>query len=545
MRIAPPHPPSALSEPSHASATMRRAAEVDEALGARLGVVAIIFLVSLFAVSFPTLSKRVRVLRIPPIVFFVGKHFGTGVILSTAFVHLLQDAFDALADHPAGRFTGLIVLCSLLAIFLVEYISTSYVDTLQSYPSPPSSPPLASSPSSSTITEDQPDIDTSDLAAQGVYTLPASPAPARESTPLLAQTLPRSFRPHHPYRSTTPRSTLAQSQLLPARPSRKAQSEFFPSRRQSYHAHAHAHRGVEADIFSGGHHRHEPRAQHASHVGRRRRSLQAEELAGAFGAGGGRPHPHHPHQCEVDDERQIDGATEGGGEDALEESYDFGPLGHHHHDGGHGHGHGGGGWDEVGEGEVGEGIGRKRVVVGILVLQLGIMIHSLVIGLTLAITSGNGFTSLVFAIIFHQLFEGLSLGIRIAQLPTGEHPHAHPHAHSHPPQHSDTEAHSTTSKTPRARALRFLKPTLAVLFALTTPLGTLAGLLCFASSAPAALTGWMCALSAGMLIYAATVEMLAADFVMDPASWRAGWRRQALALGALLAGVAGMSLVGM
>jgi len=30
------------------------------------------------AVSFPTLSKRLHYLRIPPIVFFVGKHFGTG-----------------------------------------------------------------------------------------------------------------------------------------------------------------------------------------------------------------------------------------------------------------------------------------------------------------------------------------------------------------------------------------------------------------------------------------------------------------------------------
>ncbi|EDR11989.1 uncharacterized protein LACBIDRAFT_314029 [Laccaria bicolor S238N-H82] len=44
------------------------------------------------------------------------------------------------------------------------------------------------------------------------------------------------------------------------------------------------------------------------------------------------------------------------------------------------------------------------------------MIHSLVIGLTLAITSGSDFASLTTAIIFHQLFEGLSLGIRIAAL---------------------------------------------------------------------------------------------------------------------------------
>jgi hypothetical protein len=67
------------------------------------------------AISFPSLSKRVSFLSIPRVVFFVGKHFGTGVILSTAFVHLLQDAFQSLNDEKVqdiskvGRWTGLIV----------------------------------------------------------------------------------------------------------------------------------------------------------------------------------------------------------------------------------------------------------------------------------------------------------------------------------------------------------------------------------------------------------------------------------------------------
>jgi len=41
-------------------------------------------------------------------------------------------------------------------------------------------------------------------------------------------------------------------------------------------------------------------------------------------------------------------------------------------------------------------VGRRRQVVGILVLQFGIMIHSLVIGLTLAITSGSDFSESLF-----------------------------------------------------------------------------------------------------------------------------------------------------
>ncbi|KAF9240831.1 hypothetical protein BU15DRAFT_45454, partial [Melanogaster broomeanus] len=67
------------------------------------------------AASFPALSKRVSFLSIPRIIFFIGKHFGTGVILSTAFVHLLQDAFESLRDPVVqshwkiGKHVGLIV----------------------------------------------------------------------------------------------------------------------------------------------------------------------------------------------------------------------------------------------------------------------------------------------------------------------------------------------------------------------------------------------------------------------------------------------------
>jgi hypothetical protein len=48
---------------------------------ARIKIAAIfgIFFVSLFAVSFPTASKRSSLLRIPHVVFFIGKHFGTGI----------------------------------------------------------------------------------------------------------------------------------------------------------------------------------------------------------------------------------------------------------------------------------------------------------------------------------------------------------------------------------------------------------------------------------------------------------------------------------
>ena len=61
--------------------------------------------------------------------------------------------------------------------------------------------------------------------------------------------------------------------------------------------------------------------------------------------------------------------------------------------------------------------------------------------------------SLLVAIIFHQLFEGLSLGIRIASLPSSE-------------DGSDNY-------------INILRSTLAVLFAVTNPVGIILGLVVF------------------------------------------------------------------
>ena len=56
--------------------------------------------------------------------------------------------------------------------------------------------------------------------------------------------------------------------------------------------------------------------------------------------------------------------------------------------------------------------------------------------------------------------------------------------------------------------------------------------------------GLMSAISAGMLIYAACVEMLAGDFVMDPLLWRSSIKRQSLAIVSLVLGAGCMSVIG-
>jgi zinc transporter 1/2/3 len=56
---------------------------------------------------------------------------------------------------------------------------------------------------------------------------------------------------------------------------------------------------------------------------------------------------------------------------------------------------------------------RVRRLMMIIVLESGILIHSLVIGVTLGVAEDDVFTPLVAAISFHQLFEGMALGALI------------------------------------------------------------------------------------------------------------------------------------
>ena len=191
------------------------------------------------------------------------------------------------------------------------------------------------------------------------------------------------------------------------------------------------------------------------------------------------------------------------------------------------------------------------------------------------------------AILFHQLFEGLSLGIRIASLPPEDveyHQHialedeenlrqlasslryvpspvipnldtdpgAVPSNFTLPSQrgHTDDSTDSQTigrgievqSLPSREREVHWLQPTLSILFAVTTPLGMCAGMTLWKDGSDTSLffyyiilrclaymlksdlhldsvaqmlliKGTMSAISAGLLIYAATVEMIAGDFV--------------------------------
>ncbi|KAI9335916.1 Zinc/iron permease, partial [Obelidium mucronatum] len=62
------------------------------------------------------------------------------------------------------------------------------------------------------------------------------------------------------------------------------------------------------------------------------------------------------------------------------------------------------------------GSSERNSELGTILLESGIIFHSLIIGITLGVTPDEAFTTLLIAVSFHQLFEGMALGVLISRL---------------------------------------------------------------------------------------------------------------------------------
>lgn len=97
-----------------------------------IGSVLIILFVSASACAFPIIATRFPQFRIPHRFLFVIRHFGTGVLIATAFVHLLPTAFVSLTNPCLPPFwnetypamAGAIALVAVFAITVVEMAFT-------------------------------------------------------------------------------------------------------------------------------------------------------------------------------------------------------------------------------------------------------------------------------------------------------------------------------------------------------------------------------------------------------------------------------------
>lgn len=106
-------------------------------LGARVSAIFVIGVVSSAATFFPVVAQRMPRLRIPLFVYLFAKYFGAGVIIATAFIHLLDPAYGEIGGDSCVGQTGhwadyswcpAIVLTSLMIVFLMDFGAERYVE---------------------------------------------------------------------------------------------------------------------------------------------------------------------------------------------------------------------------------------------------------------------------------------------------------------------------------------------------------------------------------------------------------------------------------
>ena len=111
--------------------------EYNGRLGARVSALFVILIVSTCATFFPVVAKRIPRLRIPVYVYLFARYFGAGVIVATAFIHLLDPAYGEIGPDTCVGMTGAwanyswcpaIVLTMVMLIFLLDLVAERYVE---------------------------------------------------------------------------------------------------------------------------------------------------------------------------------------------------------------------------------------------------------------------------------------------------------------------------------------------------------------------------------------------------------------------------------
>ncbi|KAI0834886.1 ZIP zinc/iron transport family [Hypoxylon sp. FL0890] len=152
----------------------------------------------------------------------------------------------------------------------------------------------------------------------------------------------------------------------------------------------------------------------------------------------------------------------------------------------------------------------------LFILEFGVVFHSIFIGLTLAV-SGDEFTVLYIVLVFHQTFEGLGLGSRLA-----------------------------TAQWPASKW--WMPYVLALGYAVSTPIAIAIGLGVRATLEPGSpknlvINGIFDSISAGILIYTGLVELLAHEFMFNSYMRNAGLKVQLFALACVALGCGLMAVL--
>lgn len=109
-------------------------------LGVRISAVFVILVTSLFTTTFPVIAVRFPKLRIPSWVYLVARNFGSGVIVTTAFIHLMDPSYDEIgANSCVGEmwntgknadysWNAALMLVGAVVVFLVDAYCDFFAD---------------------------------------------------------------------------------------------------------------------------------------------------------------------------------------------------------------------------------------------------------------------------------------------------------------------------------------------------------------------------------------------------------------------------------
>lgn len=392
----------------------------------------LILTLSTAACSFPIVVKRFPKVPVPHQFLFLSRHFGTGVLIATAFVHLLPTAFESLTDPCLPYFwnkgySAMPGLIAMSAVFVVVGIEMFFASKGAGH------------------------VHSADYEAFGTENHDSA---------------------SHP-----------------------------PHKRSNNYSRFRAN-GHTSDIGLGD----LPQSTENLMNGR-------SPSVPAFS-----PHPGQSSKNDDDDDSDLDLDLGELGPPDVEDSEDESRLlarpntrkpSHHHHGD-----HSANPDDHTPEMTEAQ---HKKQLLQCLLLEAGILFHSVFIGMALSVATGTSFIVLLVAISFHQTFEGFALGSRIS-------------------------------------AIRFTqgspKPWLmALAYGTTTPIGQAIGLGIHNLYDPASQTGLltvgvMNAISSGLLLFAGLVELLAEDFLSDESYVTLSGKRRLQACASVVGGAALMALVG-
>jgi zinc transporter 1/2/3 len=387
------------------------------------------------ACSFPIVVKRFPRIPVPHQFLFVSRHFGTGVLIATAFVHLLPTAFESLTDpclpyiwnegYPA--MPGLVAMTAVFVVVGIEMF-------------------FASKGAGHVHSTDYEGLDHNDHSSH-------------------------------------------------ARPGHK--------RSHSFGMYSSGSRSGRAPAIS----LHDMQSSANLMAGRSPALSLASPMTPSAGYG------HVAQNGDDDDDSDLDISPEElGPRDADDESADESRL-LSHPDGRNTDG----ARDPSPESSDKTEAQNQKLLLQCLLLEAGILFHSVFIGMALSVATGTSFIVLLVAISFHQTFEGFALGSRISAI---RFPEGSP------------------------------KPWLmALAYGTTTPVGQAIGLAIHTLYDPASqvgllTVGFMNAISSGLLLFAGLVELLAEDFLSDESYVTLQGKRRLQACASVVGGAALMALVG-